>query len=40
MQDSPEQSRQDPTDTDTPALRQRNATAGSSTARPTLLAMI
>lgn len=34
----PEQSQQDPIDT--PAPRQRNVTAGSSTAHPTLLAMI
>lgn len=36
--DGPEQSQQDPIDT--PAPRQRNVTAGSSTAHPTLLAMI
>lgn len=38
MQDGPESSPQDPIDT--PASKQRNATAGSSTSHPTLLAMI
>jgi hypothetical protein len=38
VQDAPEHSQQDPMDT--PVHRQRNATPGSSTAHPTLLAMI
>lgn len=38
MQDGPESSPEDPIDT--PAARQHNATAGSSTSHPTLLAMI